>query len=228
MLASVSRFFANKKDRMVVFFGPPGAGKGTQAKLLEDEFKLHQISTGDALRAEIRAKTPLGNRVKGIIETGGLVDDDTVMEILGSAIEKNQDNKGFIFDGIPRTIGQVEKLDTLLNKLKMPLTHVLYLSVNVDELRMRVCGRLFHPASGRVYHKVTNPPKVPMKDDITGEPLIIRKDDTPEVFNQRMAQYYGTFQPVLDYYQKKGVLQTFPVDGESIEAVHQKLHAALA
>ena len=212
---------------MVVFFGPPGAGKGTQAQLLQKDFNLCQISTGDALRAEIRAQTPLGKRVKGIIETGGLVDDDTVMDILKAAMEKNQDNKGFIFDGIPRTIGQVEKLDALLNRLGMPLTHVLYLSVNVDELRMRVCGRLFHPASGRVYHKITNPPKVPMKDDITGEPLIVRKDDTVEVFNERMNQYYSTFQPVIDYYQKKGVLQTFPVDGEPIEAVHKKLYDAL-
>lgn len=227
MLASFSRLFKNKKERMVVFFGPPGVGKGTQAKLLEKEFNLHQISTGDALRAEIRAKSPLGQRVKGIIESGNLVDDDTIMDILGAQIEKNQNNKGFIFDGIPRTIGQVEKLDALLNKLEMPLTHVLYLSVNVDELRTRVCGRLFHPGSGRVYHKITNPPKKPMTDDITGEPLIIRKDDTPEVFNQRMAQYYGTFQPVIDYYQKKGVLQTFPVDGEPIDAVHKKLEAAL-
>ncbi|EAX92941.1 adenylate kinase [Trichomonas vaginalis G3] len=228
MLSTLAKRFASgKKDRMVVFFGPPGVGKGTQAKLLEKEFNLYQISTGDALRAEIRGQTQLGKRVKGIIESGGLVDDDTIMDILQACMQKNTDNNGYIFDGIPRTIGQVEKLDALLAKMGTPLTHVLYLSVNIDELRERVCGRLFHPGSGRVYHKVTNPPKKPMTDDITGEPLIIRKDDTPEVFNQRMNQYFGTFQPCIDYYSKKGILQTFPVDGQPIDVVHKKLHAAL-
>ena len=227
MLASFSRFLSTNKQRMVVFFGPPGAGKGTQAQLLQKDFNLHQISTGDALRAEIRGQTPLGKRVQGIIERGDIVDDDTNMDILHAQMEKKTDNAGYLFDGIPRTIGQVEKLDALLERIRKPLTHVLYLKVDVEELKMRVCGRLFHPASGRVYHKITNPPKVPMKDDITGEPLIVRKDDSEEVFNERMKQYFSTFQPVIDYYEKKGILQTFPVNGVPIDAVHKKLYAAL-
>ena len=228
MLASISRLFTMKKERMVAFFGPPGAGKGTQAQILQKEFNLHQISTGDALRAEIRAQTPLGKKVQGIIEAGHLVDDDTIMDLLQATMKKNEHgNDGFIFDGIPRTIGQAEKLDDLLNRIGTPLTHVLYLTVDIDELRMRVCGRLFHPGSGRVYHKITNPPKVPMKDDITGEDLVVRKDDTEAVFNERMKEYYATFQPVLDYYENKGVLQSFPVNNEPIEVVHKKLYAAL-
>ena len=195
MLASFSRLFKNKKERMVVFFGPPGAGKGTQAQILEKEFNLCQISTGDALRAEIRAQTPLGKRVKGII------DDDTVMEILQSSMEQHQDNKGFIFDGIPRTIGQVHKLDALLDRLQMPLTHVLYLQVNVEELKMRVCGRLFHPASGRVYHIVYNPPKVEGKDDETGEDLVQRPDDQEETIRKRLGSYHTETEQLVGFYQ---------------------------
>lgn len=229
MLKLTNRYFSSmKKNIVAVFFGPPGSGKGTQSEILQKEFNLYHLSTGDALRAEVRAETPLGKRVKSIIESGKLVDDDTIMEILGSALTKNADNNGYIFDGIPRTIGQVEKLDAMLDRMGLPLTHVLYLSVDQEELKKRVCGRLFHPGSGRVYHKVTNPPKKEMTDDITGEPLIIRKDDTEEVFNERMKQYYDTFQPCIDYYRKKGILKEFPVTGESIEGVTKKLKEVLS
>ena len=165
--------------------GAPGSGKGTQSDNLIRDFKLDHLSTGDALRAEIRAQTPLGKRVKNIIESGKLVDDDTIMSIVESALTKSNLN-GFILDGIPRTIGQAESLDEILNRLKAPITHVPYLNISREVLEERVCGRLFHPGSGRVYHRTFNPPKKPMTDDVTGEPLIVRKDDTKDIMVEEL------------------------------------------
>jgi adenylate kinase len=210
----------------LIFFGPPGAGKGTQSERLVKEFSLSHLSTGDALRAEIRANSPLGQRVKSIIEAGKLVDDQTIMAIVESAITK-ADSRGFILDGIPRTIGQAEQLDVILDKLRLPITHVPYLNITRGTLKERVCGRLFHPASGRVYHRKFNPPKVTGKDDLTGDPLIVRKDDTEEVFNQRMKEYDATFQPVLDFYERKGLLYTITGDNLTIPEIYSALRAYL-
>ncbi|OHT05034.1 Adenylate kinase [Tritrichomonas foetus] len=210
------------KPLRIIFFGPPGSGKGTQSEKLVNEFKLDHLSTGDALRAEIRAMSPLGKRVKSIIEAGKLVDDQTIMEIVKSAIEKGNKN-AFILDGIPRTIGQARQLDDIVNEMGIPITHVPYLNITRAALKERVCGRLFHPGSGRVYHRSYNPPKVPMKDDITGEPLIIRKDDTEEVFDARMKEYDATFEPVLEFYMKKGIVHTVTGDNLSIDQVYAEL-----
>lgn len=211
----------------IIFFGPPGSGKGTQSELLEKDFNLVHISTGDALRAEVAAETPLGLRVKGIMESGNLVDDDTIMEIMAAKMERHKGAPGFIFDGIPRTIVQAQKLDEMLNRINEPVTHVLYLNVDVAELKRRICGRLFHPGSGRVYHKEFHPPAKEMTDDITGEPLIIRKDDTEEVFNQRMEQYNATFQPVFDYFRQKGVLQEIDGTNKKIEDIYAEIRRCL-
>ncbi|OHT03352.1 Adenylate kinase [Tritrichomonas foetus] len=210
----------------LIFFGPPGGGKGTQSAKLKEEFGVHHISTGDALRAEIRAGTELGNRVKGIVESGSLVDDDTIMDVLKSAIQKASDT-GFILDGIPRTIGQVHKLDNMLKEIGKPVTHVIYITVNHDELKKRIVGRLFHPGSGRTYHKEFNPPKVDMKDDLTGEDLIIRKDDTEEVFEARMKAYNDTFQPVIEYYEKHNLLKTVEGAGKSVDQIYEEVKAIL-
>lgn len=211
------------KPLRIIFFGPPGSGKGTQSEKIVKEFKLSHLSTGDALRAEIRAASPLGLRVKSIIERGALVDDATIMGIVESAITKTNKNVGFILDGIPRTIGQAETLNEILERLNQPITHVPYLNITRAALKERVCGRLFHPGSGRVYHRKYNPPKVDMKDDITGEALIIRKDDTEEVFDQRMREYDATFEPVLNYYQKKGILNEISGDSRTIEEIYAEI-----
>jgi adenylate kinase len=206
----------------IVFLGPPGSGKGTQSDRILKEFQLSHLSTGDALRAEIRAESPLGKRVKNIIESGKLVDDATIMAIVESAISKAS-KKGYILDGIPRTIGQAEELNTILERLALPITHVPYLNITRAVLKERVCGRLFHPGSGRVYHRTFNPPKVAGKDDVTGEALIVRKDDTEAVFDQRMKEYDATFEPVLQYYQKKGLLYTVTGDTLSIDQIYSRL-----
>jgi adenylate kinase len=148
------------------------------------------------------------------------------MAIVESAISK-ADSRGFILDGIPRTIGQARELDTILAKIGLPLTHVPYLNVTRPALKERICGRLFHPGSGRVYHRTHNPPKVAGKDDVTGEPLIVRKDDTEAVFDQRMKEYDATFEPVLNFYEKKGLLYTITGDTLSIDQIYGQLKAYL-
>ena len=213
--------------KRIIFFGPPGSGKGTQSVNLEHEYHLAHISTGDQFREEIRAQSPVGLKVKAIIDSGKLVDDETVMEVFQSALSKIPPEEGFILDGIPRTIAQCELLDALLTKLGRPATDVLYLNVDRKELETRICGRLFHPGSGRTYHKVFNPPKVEMKDDATGEDLIVRKDDTVEVFNTRMDQYDATFGPCLEYYRKKGILRTIDGTGKNVEQVYDEIKKAL-
>jgi adenylate kinase len=210
------------KPLRIVFFGPPGSGKGTQSERIVKEFGLSHLSTGDALRAEIRAGSELGQRVKGIIESGKLVDDGTIMAIVESAITKTE-GRGFILDGIPRTVGQAEALDVILERIGQPLTHVPYLTVSGEVLKERICGRLFHPGSGRVYHRTFNPPKVEGKDDATGEALIVRKDDTEEVFEQRMKEYDATFEAVLDFYTKKGLLHPVVSDGLTIDQIWGEL-----
>lgn len=214
-------------SKRIIFFGPPGSGKGTQSAILEEKFGLAHISTGDCFRSEIAAGSPVGLKVKGIIESGLLVDDATVMEVFEAVLSKIPKEKGFILDGIPRTINQAKLLAELLEKIGRPITDVIYLQVDRADLQERICGRLFHPGSGRTYHTKFNPPKVPMKDDITGEDLIIRKDDSVEVFNQRMDQYDSTFQPVLDYYVKLGILKTITGTGKQAKEVTAEVLAAL-
>ncbi|EAX89924.1 adenlylate kinase, putative [Trichomonas vaginalis G3] len=213
--------------KRIIFFGPPGSGKGTQSEILEKKFGLAHISTGDCFRSEIAAGSPVGLKVKSIIESGLLVDDATVMEVFEAVLGKIPPEQGFILDGIPRTINQAKLLAELLEKIGRPVTHVIYLQVSREELQERICGRLFHPGSGRTYHTKFNPPKVPMKDDQTGEDLIVRKDDTIEVFNQRMNQYGNTFQPVLDYYTQLGLLKTVLGTGKQAKQVTEEVLAIL-
>ena len=217
----------SKSPLRIIFFGPPGSGKGTQSKFLEKEFDLAHISTGDQFREEIRNQTPVGLKVKAIIEAGKLVDDETVMEVFEAAISRIPEDKGFILDGIPRTIQQCELLQKLLEKLNRPSTHVLYLNVDREVLKTRICGRLFHPGSGRTYHKVFHQPKVPMKDDITGEDLIIRKDDTEEVFNTRMDHYESTFGPCLEHYKESGLLREFNGNDKTAAEVYEDIKSVL-
>lgn len=184
--------------------GPPGSGKGTQAIRLSEKFDSCHLSTGDLLRAEVKAGTPLGNRIKEIISQGKLVSDDIVCEMIDKSLSTPECRNGYILDGFPRNTTQAQKLDDLLDRKQMPLQAVVEFAINDSLLVKRITGRLFHVPSGRSYHEVFNPPKKPMVDDITGEPLIRRTDDNADVLNNRLKIYHDETAPLVDYYAKRG------------------------
>ncbi|KAI7332886.1 Adenylate, partial [Hortaea werneckii] len=165
----------------MILIGPPGAGKGTQAPKLKERYGCCHLATGDMLRAQVAAKTQLGREAKKIMDQGGLVSDEIMVNMIQDQLDNNKECKsGFILDGFPRTVPQAEKLDGMLAAQQKPLKHAIELQLNDELLVARITGRLIHPASGRSYHKIFNPPKQSMTDDVTGEPLIQRSDDNEE------------------------------------------------
>ncbi|KAF1997210.1 adenylate kinase-like protein cytosolic [Amniculicola lignicola CBS 123094] len=195
----------------LILMGPPGAGKGTQAPRIKDKYCVCHLATGDMLRAQVTKKTALGREAKKIMDAGGLVSDEIMVNMIKSELENNVECKnGFILDGFPRTVTQAEKLDSMLVATKSPLQHAIELQIDDALLVSRITGRLIHPASGRSYHKIFNPPKDNMKDDITGEPLIQRSDDNAETLKKRLSTYHQQTSPVVAYYQKTGIWK--PVD----------------
>lgn len=190
----------------MVLMGPPGAGKGTQAPNIQEKYNVCHLATGDMLREQVKAGTELGKEAKKIMDAGGLVSDEIVIGMIKSQLETNpQCQLGFILDGFPRNVTQAEKLDEMLEARKQPLEHAIQLLVNDNLLVSRITGRLIHPASGRSYHKEFAPPKKPMTDDQTGEPLIQRSDDTAETLHKRLATYHQQTGPVAEYYKQKGI-----------------------
>ncbi|KAF1961486.1 adenylate kinase [Byssothecium circinans] len=201
---------AEESVRMILI-GPPGAGKGTQAPRIKEKFCACHLATGDMLRAQVAKKTPLGREAKKIMDAGGLVSDEIMINMIKSELDNNQEcQKGFILDGFPRTVPQAEKLDEMLATTKKPLQHAVELQIDDALLVARITGRLVHPASGRSYHKIFNPPKAPMIDDVTGEPLIQRSDDNAEALKKRLVTYHKQTAPVVTYYQKTGIWK--PID----------------
>ncbi|KAF3788570.1 ADK-B Adenylate kinase 4 [Nymphaea thermarum] len=197
---------ANKPDKRLILIGPPGSGKGTQSPIIKDDYCLCHLATGDMLRAAVAAKTPLGIKAKEAMGKGELVSDDLVVGIIDEAIKKPSCQKGFILDGFPRTVVQAEKLDEMLGKQGTKIDKVLNFAVDDSILEERITGRWVHPSSGRTYHTKFAPPKVPGVDDVTGEPLIQRKDDTAAVLKSRLDAFHRQTEPVIDYYSKKGVV----------------------
>lgn len=194
------------KSVKMVLIGPPGAGKGTQAPNLRDKFCACHLATGDMLRAQVAAKTALGVEAKKIMDQGGLVSDEIMVNIIKDELENNAECKnGFILDGFPRTIPQAEKLDSMLEARKTPLEKAVELKIDDELLVARITGRLVHPASGRSYHKLFNPPKKEMTDDETGEPLIQRSDDNEGALKKRLVTYHKQTEPIVDYYKKAGI-----------------------
>ena len=194
------------KSIRMVLIGPPGAGKGTQAPNLKEKFCACHLATGDMLRAQVAAKTALGVEAKKIMDQGGLVSDEIMVGMIKAELEDNKEcQNGFILDGFPRTIPQAEKLDSMLETRKTPLQSAVELKIDDELLVARITGRLVHPASGRSYHKLFNPPKKEMTDDITGEPLVQRSDDNEEALKKRLVSYHKMTFPIVSYYQKKGI-----------------------
>lgn len=182
----------------LILLGAPGAGKGTQATFICQKYGIPQISTGDMLRAAVKAGTPLGLQAQGIMASGGLVSDDLIINLVKERIAQNDCANGFLFDGFPRTIPQADAMKTAGVKLD----HVLEIDVPFDAIIERMSGRRSHPASGRTYHVTFNPPKVAGQDDITGEPLIQREDDREETVKKRLDVYSAQTRPLVDYYSQ--------------------------
>jgi len=189
-----------------ILMGPPGAGKGTQAPRIRDEFCVCHLATGDMLREQVTQKTPLGVAAKKIMDAGGLVSDDIMVGIIQDQLDNNKECKnGFVLDGFPRTVPQAQKLDGMLEARKEKLNSVVQLQIDDQLLISRITGRLIHPASGRTYHREFHPPKKPMVDDVTGEPLIQRSDDNVETLTKRLGSFHSQTGPVVDYYKAKGL-----------------------
>ncbi|EUC65963.1 adenylate kinase cytosolic protein [Rhizoctonia solani AG-3 Rhs1AP] len=190
----------------MILIGPPGAGKGTQAPAIRDKFCVCHLATGDMLRDQVAKKTSLGVEAKKIMDAGGLVSDDIMVGMIKDQLQNNKNCKnGFILDGFPRTVPQAEKLDGMLSERKEKLDHVVELKIDDQLLVSRITGRLIHVASGRTYHREFNPPKKPMTDDVTGEPLIQRSDDNAETLRKRLVTFHQQTGPVVDYYKKQGI-----------------------
>jgi adenylate kinase len=180
----------------ILLLGMPGAGKGTQAQFLTEKFKIPQISTGDMLRAAVEAGTPLGREAKEYMDKGLLVPDHIVIELVKERVKQPDCANGFIIDGFPRTIAQAEAL----RKAGIDIDFVIEIEVGEGEILRRMSGRRIHPASGRTYHVEFNPPKVPDRDDVTGEPLIQRPDDNEETVRKRIETYHQQTKPLVNYY----------------------------
>ena len=211
----------------VILIGPPGAGKGTQAQFICNTFNIPQISTGDMLRAAVKAGTELGLQVKEVMDSGGLVSDDIIIAIVKERIAEADCANGFLFDGFPRTIPQAEALQAAA----VAVDHVLEISVDDEEIVSRMSGRRVHAASGRVYHVMYNPPKQPDVDDETGEPLVQREDDKEETVRKRLQVYHQQTAPLVDFYKAlsaQGGPVYSAVEGKgTVEQISEKIRAAL-
>lgn len=181
----------------IILLGPPGAGKGTQAKFICQKYSIPQVSTGDMLRSAVNAGTSLGQLVQQTIDSGQLIGDDLIISIVKERINQSDCTSGFVLDGFPRTVLQAEAL----TNSGIIIDFVIELRIPDEELVRRLSGRRVHPASGRVYHIQYHPPKTPDIDDVTGEPLIQREDDLEETVMHRLRVYHQQTQPVIAYYQ---------------------------
>ena len=214
----------------IILLGAPGAGKGTQAHKIAHNFSIPQISTGDMLRTAVKENNPLGIAAKKIMEEGRLVSDDIIIQLIENRIKKSDCKQGFLLDGFPRTIPQANAIQAL----GIDIDYVIELDVPDEEIIKRLSGRRIHARSGRVYHNVYNPPNVADHDDMTGEPLMQRSDDTEETVRKRLKIYHDQTRPLIEFYQKlsqqskEGKPSYHKIAGEkNVEHVYQKIAAIL-
>ena len=182
----------------LILLGPPGAGKGTQANFIREAYGIPQISTGDMLRAAVKAGTPLGLAAKQVMDSGALVSDDIIVTLIKERLREPDCAAGYLFDGFPRTLPQADAM----KDAGIAIDYVLEIGVPDAAIVERMSGRRVHPASGRTYHIKFNPPKVPDRDDVTGEPLIQRDDDKEETVKKRLAVYHAQTEPLIAYYTR--------------------------
>ena len=180
----------------IILLGPPGAGKGTQANFIKEHYSIPQISTGDMLRAAVKAGTPLGIEAKKVMDAGQLVSDELIINLVKERLTDNDCANGYLFDGFPRTIPQADAL----KDAQVPVDFVLEIDVPAEEIIKRISGRRVHEASGRVYHIEYNPPKVAGKDDVTGDDLVQRDDVKEDTVRKRLDVYQAQTRPLVDYY----------------------------
>ena len=207
----------------IILLGAPGVGKGTQAKFICNRFAIPQISTGDMLRESVRDGSSLGRKVKKVMDQGALVTDDIIIDLVKDRIKKNDCEKGYLFDGFPRTIPQAEALA----QENIQIDSVIEIKVEDDQIIARLAGRRVHQTSGRIYHITNNPPKRKNLDDVTGEPLIQRDDDKEDTIKQRLEVYRNQTEPLVNFYQKMhkgGVISYRSIDGNKM---YEKLSAEI-
>jgi adenylate kinase len=214
----------------LILLGGPGAGKGTQANFIKDEYQIPQISTGDMLRAAIKAGTELGKKAKGYMDSGGLVPDEVIIGLVKERIKEADCQKGFLFDGFPRTIPQADAM----KDAGVSIDAVVDINVPDAEIIKRMSGRRVHLASGRTYHIIFNPPKAEGKDDITGEALIQRDDDQEETVRNRLDVYHAQTEPLIDYYKswessgESGAPKYVRIEGVGkVEEIRDQIYSAL-
>lgn len=212
----------------LMLLGAPGAGKGTQAQFIIEEFHIPQISTGEMLRNAVKEQSPLGKQVKSIMDSGELVPDEIIIDLVKERIAKSDCENGFLLDGFPRTLAQAKAL----KDHDIDLDAVVEIDVPDEVIVERMSGRLSHPASGRVYHTVYNPPKVTGKDDVTGEDLIQRDDDKESTVRQRLKVYHEQTKPLIEYYKQQAKEEpklTYQyVDGTaSVDAIRDEIFQIL-
>lgn len=211
----------------LILLGPPGSGKGTQGERLRNDFHLPYYATGDILRAAVRDETDLGKKAKGYMDSGDLVPDEVIIGIIAERVEDHAAADGFILDGFPRTTGQAEALDEELDRLRRSITVTLLIDVSDEEVERRLGGRRTCAKEGHVFHVEYDPPKHEGVCDVCGARLEIRDDDKPEVIRNRLAQYHEKTEPLVAFYEDKGVLRR--VDGTlSPEEVGDRIRAMLA
>ena len=217
----------------IILLGGPGAGKGTQANYIKDQYGIPQISTGDMLRAAVKAGTPLGRQAKQVMNAGGLVSDEMILGLVKDRIVQPDCARGYLFDGFPRTIAQAGALQVEA----VSIDFVVEIDVDDEEIIKRMSGRRVHPPSGRTYHILFNPPKQKGKDDVTGEALTQREDDREETVRKRLEVYHGQTEPLVAYYKRwsqegNGVMPPAPkyirVEGVgSVEEIRDRIFAGI-